>query len=297
MACVCLNGEFLDASIPYLDSTNRSFRYGDGLFESIRLVNGKAFNLENHYKRIIEGLKVLKIQMPLSLTLDKLNELIEMLVNSNAISLGGKIRLSIYRSGAGTYMPTQMTGHYLIEAEEMASNYFKLNETGLNVDIYDDVKKPVNALAPYKTANALFYIMAGVNARENGLDDALIVNENHAIIEATASNIFIVSNGVLYTPAIEDGCVGGTFRMHLINLAISENIKVYECSLAPQNLFAAEEIFLTNAIQGIQWVSSYKTKRYYCDIAKKLVDMVNARINIEREDQDEINSIRDFQES
>jgi len=127
MACICLNGEFLDASIPYLDSTNRSFRFGDGLFESIRLVNGKAFNLENHYKRIVEGLKVLKIQMPLSLTLDKLNQLIEMLVESNGISLGGKIRLSIYRSGAGTYMPSLMMGHYLIEAEEMASNYFKLN--------------------------------------------------------------------------------------------------------------------------------------------------------------------------
>lgn len=301
MACVCLNGEFLDANIPYLDSTNRSFRYGDGLFESIRLVNGKSFNLENHYKRMVEGLKVLKIQIPLSLTLDKLQELIEMLVESNSIALGGRVRLSIYRSGSGAYTPVSMAGDYLIEVEEIESNYFKLNESGLNVDIYDDVKKPINALAPYKTANALFYIMAGVSARENGLDDALIVNENHSIIEATASNIFIVSNGVLYTPSIEDGCVGGTFRMHLINLAISNNIKVYECSLSPQNLFAAEEIFLTNAIQGIQWVSSYKTKRYYCDIAKKLVDMINTRIGVDpisqNDNGDEVNSIQDFQEN
>jgi len=296
MALVCYNGKFLDADTPYLDAGNRSFKFGDGLFESIRLVGGKPFNLESHFKRISEGLKALKIEMP-SFGVDLLKEQIEKLVERNSISLGGKVRLSIYREGAGTYAPVSMTGGYLIEVEPFNSNYFTLNESGLSVDIYDDVLKPVNALSPFKTSNSLFYIMASISAKENGLDDTLLLNENHVIIESTASNLFIVSNGVLYTPTIEDGCIGGTFRMYLINLAIANNIKVYECSLMPQNLFAADEIFLTNAISGIQWVSSYKNKRYYCETTKKLVDLVNNSIVLDAIKESDANSIEDFQEN
>ena len=275
MAYICLNGKFLDAESPYLDASNRCFRYGDGLFESIRIIDGKVFNLENHYKRIVAGLKVLKIQIPLSLTLDHLHNLIAEIVLKNQIIEGGNVRLAIYRGGNGTYTPSSMTGQYLLEAKVLKANYFRLNESGLSIDIYDEIHKQVNVLSPYKTSNALLYVLASVSARESGLDDLLVLNENHNIIEGTSSNIFIISNGVLYTPAIEDGCVGGTFRMHLINLAIKNDIKVYECALTPQNMLAAEEIFLTNSINGIQWVGSYKTKRYYCEVTKKLLKLVN----------------------
>ncbi len=275
MAFICLNGEFLDASTPYLDASNRSFRYGDGLFESIRLVNGKPFNLKGHYARITEGLKVMKIKMPLVLSLEHLEEIILTLAQKNEIQEGGRVRLSVYRGGNGTYMPANMAGQFLLEAHKLETNFFKLNQEGLTVDIYDDIKKPINALAPYKTSSALMYIVASVAARESGLDDVLLVNESHHIIEGTASNLFIVSNGVLYTPTVKDGCIGGTFRMHLINLAIKNNITVYECSLTPQNLLAAEEIFFTNAIKGIQWVGSYKTKRYYNETARELTALVN----------------------
>lgn len=296
MPYVCLNGEFLDAESPYLDASNRSFRYGDGLFESIRLINGKVFNLESHYKRLTEGLKVLKIKMPLALTRARLEELVTELADRNNIKQGGRVRMSVYRSGNGAYIPSSMAGEFLIEAVPYESDYFELNNSGLVVDLYDDIKKPINALAPYKTSNALLYIVASVSAREQGLDDVLLVNENHHIIEGTSSNIFIVSNGVLYTPTVEGGCVGGTFRMYLINLAIANDIDVYECSLTPQNLLAAEEIFFTNSIKGIQWIGSYKTKRYYCDVAKKLIELVNSSV-AGSDSPKASNSVQDFQES
>jgi len=301
MAKVCLDGEFLDADSQYLNASNRSFRYGDGLFESIRIVEGKIFNLENHFKRITSGLKILKIQMPLSLTLERLEELILELVKHNEIEGGACARLVVYRGGNGNFMPSSMSGKYLIEVNKIDDNFFRLNERGLSVDIYDDMKKQLNPLSPYKTCNSLLYIVASVMARENGLDDVLLLNETHNIIEATSSNVFIVTNGVLYTPTIEDGCVGGTFRMHLINLAIENNIKVYECALTPQNLLAAEEIFFTNSIKGIQWVGSYKTKRYYYETAKKLVELVNKSVfKVEEEGSDLIedpNSAQDYPET
>ena len=296
MPLVSLNGNFLDADHPYLDGTNRSFKFGDGLFETIRIVEGKPFNLESHYKRIIEGLDILKINMA-DFSLSYLNEQIKELAENNSVNKGGRARLSIFRQGTGAYAPISMGGDYLLELEPIDFNYFPLNEDGLSVDIYDDVQKPINALSPFKTSNALFYIMASISAKEKGLDDVLMLNENKAIIESTASNLFIVSNGVLYTPSVEDGCVGGTFRMYLINLAIQNNIKVYECSLLPQNLYAADEIFLTNAIQGIRWVSSYKSKRYYCETTKKLIDLVNKSIFTKIQEGEIVNSVEGFQEN
>jgi branched-chain amino acid aminotransferase len=120
--------------------------------------------------------------------------------------------------------------------------------------------------------------MASLYARSKGLDDCLLQNYKLGIIEATSSNLFIVSNGVLYTPSLEDGCVGGIMRMQVINIALENQIKVYECNLNPQNLLAADEIFLTNAINGIQWVGSYRTKRYFNEMSRRMIGLLNDEV-------------------
>ena len=158
------------------------------------------------------------------------------------------------------------------------SNLFVLNPEGKNIDMYPDMRKQYTKLSPFKTLNTQIYVMASVWAKKQGLDDALIQNDQLAIIEASSSNLFIVSNGVLYTPAVTDGCLGGVMRMNIINLAIAHNYKVYECRLTPQNLLVADEIFLTNSICGLQWISSYKTKRYFNTVTKKLTDLLNLKI-------------------
>ena len=96
------------------------------------------------------------------------------------------------------------------------------------------------------------------------------------ILESSSCNFFIISNGVLYTPSLEEGCLAGTMRMQVINLALANGIKVYESPILPQHLLAADEIFLTNAIRGINWVGGYRTKRYQNNISRKLVVLLNA---------------------
>ena len=110
------------------------------------------------------------------------------------------------------------------------------------------------------------------------LKDVLLINSKGGIIESTNSNLFIVSNVVLYTPPLTDGCVGGTMRMKIINLALENNIKVYECGISPQHILSCDEIILTNAIQGVKWVSSYRTKRYFHKIADKLISFLNTDV-------------------
>ena len=117
--------------------------------------------------------------------------------------------------------------------------------------------------------------MASIKAQELGLDELLISNDRGGILESSSANLFVVSNGVLYTPGLEEGCLAGTMRMQIINIALKVGLKVYECNILPQNLLAADEVFLTNAINGITWVSAYRTKRYFNNMSKRLIVELN----------------------
>jgi branched-chain amino acid aminotransferase len=155
-------------------------------------------------------------------------------------------------------------------------NHFELNAKGLELDIYQEIKLEKNLLSNFKTKMGLPYIMAALAAKEKGLDDLFLVDHKGSILETSSCNVFVISNGVLYTPSLEEGCLAGTMRMQVINLALANGIKVYECALMPQNLLAADEVFLTNAIRGINWVGGYRTKRYQNNISRRLVVLLNA---------------------
>ena len=273
---IILNGEMLGASQSFMKD-NRAFRFGDGVFESIRILNGLPYNLQFHIERMLEGADILSLDIPIHFSVDYFKAQIESLIEKNSIQAGGKARISLFRDGEGVYFSESDKAMFFIEASHLPNNYFILNENGLMVDIYSDVNKSVNILSKYKSINSLLPIMAANFAKENKLQECFILNAKGKIIESISSNIFIVSNGVLYTPPLEDGCIGGIMRMNVINTAIENGITVYENTLSPQNLLAADEIFLTNAIQGIQWVGGYKSKRYFNKISKKILELINQR--------------------
>jgi branched-subunit amino acid aminotransferase/4-amino-4-deoxychorismate lyase len=274
---VVLNGQIVSAEQPYL-SDNRAFRYGDGLFETIRVFSGKPHNLDAHLSRLKRGLEVLSVDIPANFLETELPTAISNCIKANEVAHSGKMRLAVFRDGGGTYLSETNKPAYLITLEEMPHNLFVVNSEGLKVDLFQDIKKPKNILANLKTANGLLYVMALNYARKNRMDEAILMNVDGNIIESAQSNIFLVSNGVLYTPPLSDGCVGGTMRMKVINTALANNVKVYESSLTPQNMLIADEVILTNAIRGLQWVGQYKSKQYGNLITRKLVAMVNESI-------------------
>lgn len=269
------NGTLLPTNQPTIQTGSRSFLYGDGLFETVRIINGTPINIENHFNRLVEGAKVLRFRLPVYFNADFLKTKVKELIQKNEITSGGRCRISVDRINGGTYLPEANEINYFIEVLTYAANYFDLNSKGLEIDVYQGLKKQNNIFANFKTKNALISVMAAIYAQEKGFDDFLIMNENGSILESSNSNVFLTSNGVLYTPSLEDGCVGGTMRMQVINLAIQNNIRVYECSITPQNLLVADEVFLTNAISGITWVGGYRTKRYENVYAKRLLSLLN----------------------
>jgi branched-subunit amino acid aminotransferase/4-amino-4-deoxychorismate lyase len=275
---VIYNGQLVNAEMPYL-TDNRAFRYGDGVFETIRILSGKPHNLSAHLARLKKGMEVLGIEIPANFLETEIPAAIANCVTANALTLSGKMRLQVFRGGVGTYRSQANHPDYIITLDEMPFNLFMVNSEGLTVDLYQDIKKPKNILSNLKTSNGLLYVMALNFAKKNHLEEAIIMNVEGNIIESAQSNIFLVSNGVLYTPPLQDGCVGGTMRMKVINTALAHNIKVYESSLTPQNMLIADEVILTNAIRGLQWVGQYKSKQYGNLITRKLVAIINASIS------------------
>ncbi len=273
---VIVDGKWLASDAAAVPVRSRAFHYGDGVFESIRVINGRPCFLDAHWARLGESLKVLRIQMPAALDRASLERQLLDLSRRSGIA-SGRARLTVSRDAGGHYRPDGGDGSYVLELHPLEAETYVLNEQGLTVDIYPEMRKPANLLAVHKTLNGLFCIMASLWCKDRSLDECLVQNDRGNIIESSSGNLFIVSNGVLYTPSLSDGCIGGVMRMQVINLALGNGIKVYECSLNPQNLLAADEMFFTNAIRGIQWVAAYRTKRYTHRLSGTLVDLLAAR--------------------
>lgn len=277
MTHVNVNGSLLPAKDPVLHLGNRAYQYGDGLFETIRLVRGYPCFLDAHWARLTDGLRMLRIELPEGLDQARLRQELQTLAQRNKLA-NGRFRFTVYRHAKGHYTPQGNASAYTIELEPVDHEVYILNEKGYKVDLYPGMRKQVNPLAAHKTLSGLLYVMAGLWSIDKGLDASLLQNDSGHIIEAASGNMFIVSNGVLYTPPLSDGCVGGIMRMQVINVALENGIKVYESSLTPQNLLVADELFLTNAAQGVQWVETYRTKRYGYRMALQLEDLLVKRV-------------------
>jgi branched-chain amino acid aminotransferase len=275
MTFVNNNGELMLADTPHLLSSSRAFSFGDGVFETIRIKHGKIVHFKGHYERLMKGAAAIKMKVDSSLTQEFFQSQIEALIAKNRVLEGGRCKLSLDRANGGTYKPLHNYAQFFIEVNSIDHDDFALNERGLEIDIYKEMVLTKNPLSPYKTKNALFKVMASLHAESLRVDDLLLQNEKGNLIESTNSNLFIVSNGVLYTPGMGEGCIAGTMRMHLINLAVTNGIRVYECPILPQNLLSADEVLLTNAIQGIRWVSQYKSKTYGKGTATRLIEWLN----------------------
>ncbi len=272
---VNLNGTILPATEPLFLPDNRSFRYGDGIFETIRYAQGKVQFLPHHIERLKSSLEVLHINYPAQFTLEFLRSSMEDLIKRNNVTKGARIRLTVYRKEGGYYTPASNEARWLMECDPIDESLYNLNAAGLVIDIFPDYKKQINKLSSIKSNNGQLSVLAAIYKQQNELDDCIILNTGFSIAEATSANVFAVKNGVLYTPPIVDGCVDGIMRKQVIAVARQNRISVYEVSLAMNVLLNSDELFLTNVVSGLSWISAYKAKRFTNTMSKQLVEKLN----------------------
>ena len=219
---------------------NRSFRYGDGLFESMRVFNGKIFNRKAHENRLEKSLSILKLSLEKPIT--KIFEEVECLLVKNDVFKGGFARLMLYRDAKGSYTPSTNKAAYWIECSKCNSNQFELQEKPIKTVFFKEHKKPCSKLSNIKSNNVLLYVLASIHAKELSADDAILLNEKDNIIESTNSNLFLVKEGKLYTPPLTDGPLDGTLRSLILQC-----FEVEQRSVSISDYEVADELFLTNA--------------------------------------------------
>ncbi len=269
------NGHLISIYEPVLSFSNRAFRYGDALFESIRLANGGILFLKEHINRLKLGMTVLRMNVPAEFNSENFAALIKQLLEKNQLPEDARIRLTVLRNDGGYYTPETNDISFLIETEPLHSKGFVLNQKGWWADLYTDMRKPVNKLANLKSANALLYVMAGLAKQSMKLDECFLINEQNAICESISSNIFIVKNGTLYTPPLSEGCVAGIMRQQVMYMATQNKILTFETPITVNTLMNGDEIFLTNSIKGIQWIGQFKNKFYTNKTAQFFIDKLN----------------------
>jgi len=269
------NDEYHPVDAPILTASNRSFKFGDGLFESMRMINGKLQFADLHADRLTAGMKALKMEGHALLDDYFLRQKTAELNKRNKWSGNVRFRLSVYRTGGGIYTPLENKAGYILEGLSLKSNAYDINSKGLIVDVYDEMTKPVNKLSNYKTSNALLYVMAGLFKNQNRLDEAIILNQHGFLCESISSNVFVVYQNQIYTPALTEGCVAGVMRSVVTKMSKMNNIPVIEAQISPEILNEAEEVFITNATNGIQWIMGYGRKRYFNKVSKFLMEKLN----------------------
>lgn len=266
MKQIIVNGKLLPADEAALPADNRGYRYGDGLFETLKVVNGRIALAGYHFERLMNGLKLLQFHLPALLTSDRLREDILRLCQKNGCEQLARVRLSFSRGSGGLY-ETDAQPLYVVECWPLASHYQQWNENGLVTGWYKDAVKTCDAFSGLKTASFLPYVMAALHAREQKWNDSFLLNNRHTVADATIANVFMIKNGRISTPPLSDGGVNGVMRRHLLTVLPEAGYSVEERSLTPGDLADADELFLTNAISGIRWVRQFGDSSYTCSEA------------------------------
>lgn len=258
---------------------NRAFLYGDSIFETVRVLDGKVLFLEDHYFRLMASLRIVRMEIPMNFTMEYMEEQVMLLVDTLPAAPAYRVRMSVFRKPGGFYLPTNNDVEFIVTAESLNEPVYSIEEGAYEVDLFRDFYVTKQLLSTLKSTNKMVQITGSVYAHENGLQNCLLVNDEKNVIEALQGNLFMLTGNKLVTPPVADGCLNGVMRKQILELAKKiENLEVAEASISPFDLQKADELFVTNVIKGIQPITKYRKKEFVSILASDLVKRLNAKI-------------------
>lgn len=251
--------------------TNRGFRYGDSFFETMAMFNRKVPLLDYHWNRLEFTAEVLGMVLPKRFNVETFQEMLLDLAAVNESVQNARVRLQVYRKGGGLYLPDDDEAGFTFSIDKLENERFECGN-GLLAGLRDDCYKPTGMVSELKNNNALNYVLAARFAKAEGWDECILLNDADTISEALYSNVFIVKNDRFITPYLDSGCVNGVMRTVLISI-LDEAVE--ERAVKAEELQHADEILLTNAVRGVQWVREYNGKIYSNKKAVELTAFLN----------------------
>lgn len=263
------NGKLCLENTPVITPDNRSFRYGDGLFETMLFSNDRLELKRYHFERLFSGINIFDFKVPSYFTQVYFEEKITELIKINHLETA-RVRLVIFR-GDGEMHHAENKAQFIIQSWAV-SDYNLATDNGLSIDVFEDAKKSRDRFSNVKSNNFLPYVMAAVYAKKNKIDDCIVLNTNNRICDTSVANIFIVKGETIFTPPLSEGCIAGVMRRFLI-----ENLDIVEIPLSINDLLTADEIFLTNSIRKVSWVENFKSKKLHSRTARTISKFIQSQ--------------------
>lgn len=271
-----INGQLLSNTEPDAYN-NRAFLYGDGVFETIRVSNGKILFWEAHYFRLMSAMRIIRLTIPLAFTPEFIEqEIFKTLENKQA---NARVRITVFRGNGGYYSPSSQEVDWVIESVPLTESHYQLDQSSYVVDVYKDQLVMAQPLSNVKTTGKVLHVMAAIFAQENHWDSCLLLNQHKNICEAIQGNVFMVLGKQIITPPLTEGCLKGIIRGYLLEkLSKNTSFEVVERPISVYELQEANELWITNVIQGIRPVSQFRKKKYSATVAEQVFQLLNQEV-------------------
>lgn len=263
-----------------IDVNNRAFLYGDGLFETMRTYGVTTLFLDKHVKRLYAGMETLQLPFISALSEENIASNVAGLLNRNKWFAGARVRLTVFRNSEGRYTPKENKTSYVLTGEPLETEpLFPFAGQGRIMCVYSDYKKQPSLLSPIKSLNSLPYVLAALHAKQMHCDDSFIFNNSDEIIETSNANVILLKDGKAISPGVNQGALQGTMRTFVNDLLVNDGWLLYERGIVLDELYNADEIILTNAIQGVVWVKGFGEQRYYFENGRAISEKLNRYVS------------------
>ena len=254
------NGNILAEDDFKVSAQNRAFKYGDGIFDTLKCLNKRVCFVEDHYFRLMSSMRMLRMKIPLHFTLEYYETQIKRTLSENDLLAAARIRVSVFRVDGGYYAPLSNEVNFIIEVNPLTA---KEDTRNYEIELYKDFPTASGLLSTIKTNNRIINVLAGIYAQENEYQNCILINENKEVVEAINANIFLIRGNEILTPWLESGCINGIVRKKLIETLRKQDLfSVSETQISPFDLLKVDEVFLTNSVTEIQIVDRYRKKHY-----------------------------------
>jgi branched-chain amino acid aminotransferase len=275
------NGTLLEENT-VLSTENRGYAYGDALFETIKTSGGKILFWEDHYFRLMASMRIMRMEIPMNFTMEFLEAEIQKTLEANELlNQSSRVKLTVHRLEGGLYSPNTNDVNFVISIKPIEDDFYMIQDGFYEVDLFKDYYVTPSLLSTLKTNNKALNVIGSIYAKENNLNNCLLINTNKHVVEALNGNIFLVKGSTIKTPPLGDGCLKGVMRTQLMNIikALPE-YELVEDSISPFELQKADELFITNVIVGIQPIRKYRKKLFANDVSKQLLQKLNVKIRL-----------------
>ncbi len=252
---VYLNGRFVPKDEAKISVFDHGFLYGDGIYETLRSYDGRLFMLERHLERLAHSAAAISLALPMSL--DRIGDALNASLNKNMLK-DAYVRLHISRGpGEIGLDPALCPEPTMVIAARQFKDYPPEHfERGVSIAIVKTRRNHPLALDPsVKATNFLNNILAKIEAIKAGAYEAVMLNWEGYVAEGSISNIFIVKNNAVITPALGVGILEGVTRGFVLELARRESMRTEETAFPPKKLYDADECFITNTTMEVMPVT------------------------------------------